>query len=142
MAGKKRLERGPLPEQLKLSAVDGQSDARLLRLAETMRLAEQTLQAAMEELANAEQRLSQTPRKKGGRRPGWYDAAVRRERKAGAALEDIYKAMMRVRARTRPGLAIKVTVLATLYGEVLEQGPDQSDMVSVMIHSLLTDVSD
>jgi hypothetical protein len=55
---------------------------------------------------------------------------------------DIHKAIARVRARTRSGLAVKVTVLATLYCENLEQGPDQSDLVSVMIHSLLEDVSE
>ncbi len=111
-------------------------------MADRSGVADRRLEADLGERANEEKRLSQSPRKKGGRRPGWYDAAVRWERKAGAALEDIYKAMARVRARTRPDLAIKVTVLATLYGEVWEQGPDQSDMVSVMIHSLLTDVSD
>jgi hypothetical protein len=108
-----------------------------------MRLAEHALQPAMDGLAAAEQRLSEWRRTKGrGRPPAWYGAAVRRERTAGAALEEIYKAIARARARTKSGLAIKLRVLATLYGDVLDQGPDQSDMVSVLIDSLLKDVTE
>lgn len=140
MARRKRTRHGPAPEIASLKVPDSQSDARLLRLAERMRLAERALQTAMEELAGAEQRLLEKRGKGGGRQPFWYCAAVRRERTAGVALEKIYKTIARARARTRSGLAIKVTVLATLYGEVLDRRPDQSDTVSVMIHSLFRDV--
>lgn len=141
MARGKRTERGPIPEPASYKRADRQSDVRLLRLAERMRSGERALQAAMDELAAAEQRLSKWRRTKGrGRPPAWYGTAVRRERTAGAALEEIYKAIARARARTNSGLAIKVTVLAALYGEVLDRRPDQSDMMSVMIHSLFKDV--
>jgi hypothetical protein len=141
MARRKRTGGGPVPELPSFNPAGSQSDARLFRLAERMRSGERALQAAMDELAAAEQRLSKWQRTKGrGRPPAWYGAAVRRERTAGAALEDIYKTMARVRARTKSGLAIKVTVLASLYGEALDRRPDQSDMVSVMIHSLFKDV--
>jgi hypothetical protein len=124
----------------RFKAPDSQSDIRLLRLAERMRLAEHALQAAMDEVAGAERRLSEMRGKAGSRQPTWYRAAAQRERIAGVAVEDIYKAIARARARTWSGLAIKVTVLATLYGEALDRHPDQSDMVSVMIHSLFKDV--
>jgi hypothetical protein len=137
MARRRPVGSGPVP---RFKLADRQSDARLLRLAERMQSAEPALQAAMEELAGAERRLSERPRKRGGRRPVWYDAAVRRERIAGVAVEEIYKAIARARAHTRSGLALKVRVLAMLYGEVPGQGPDQSDLMSVMIHSLLKDV--
>lgn len=141
MARRKRTGGGPVPELAGFKPADSQTDARLLWLAERMRSGERALQAAMDELAAAEQRLSQWRRtKRTGRPPAWYGAAVRRERTAGAALEGTYKAIARARARTSSGLAIKVTVLATLYGEVLDRRPDQSDMVSVMIHSLFKDV--
>jgi hypothetical protein len=141
MARRKRREGGPVHEPARFKPADSPNDARLLRLAERMRLGERALQAAMDELAAAEERLSEWRRRKGRDRPPTrYGAAVRRERTAGAALEEVYKAIARARARTRSGLAIKVTVLATLYGEVLDRRPDQSDMVSVMIHSLFKDV--
>jgi hypothetical protein len=143
VARRKRTGSGLVPELARFKPADSQSDTRLRRLSERTRSAERALQIAMDELAAAEQRLSGWRRSKGsGRPPAWYVAAVRRERTAGAALEEIYKAIARARARTRSGLAIKVRVLATLYGEVLDQGPDRSDMLSVMIHSLLTDVSE
>ena len=141
MARRKRTGGGPVPELARFVPADSPSDARLLLLAERMRSGERALQAAMDELAVAEQRLSEWRKTKGsGRPPPWYGAAVRRELTVGAALEEIYKAIARSRARTRSGLAIKLRVLAMLYGEVLDQGPNQSDMVSVMIHSLLSDV--
>jgi hypothetical protein len=137
-----RRTRSPIHEQAKVNAADSRIDGPLLRLTGRMQSAECVLQAAMEKLAAAEQRLSERPRtKRSGRRPAWYSAAVRRERQAGTALDKIYKAIARARACTRSGLGIKVRVLAKLYGEVLDQGPDQSDMVSVMIHSVLKDVS-
>ena len=140
MARSRRTGSGLVPEPARFKA-DAQTDARLLRLAKRMRSAEHALQAAMEELAGSERRLSERSTAKGSNRPpAWYATAVRRERAEAAALEEIYKAIARARARTRSGLAIKVRLLATLYGEVLDQGPDPSDMVSVMIHSLLTDV--
>lgn len=136
MVGKKR-RRGALAA---FRAANSQNDARLLQLSEKMRAAEHALQAAMDGLARAERRLSEEPRK-GGRRPAWYTAAVRHEREAGDILEDVHKRVASVRARTAAGLAIKVGLLATLYGQALGQGPDESDMVSVLIDSLVKDVA-
>jgi hypothetical protein len=48
--------------------VDSPSDARLLRLAEKMRAGERALQAAMDELAAAERRLSESRRPRGSGR--------------------------------------------------------------------------
>jgi hypothetical protein len=136
-----RRTRSPVHEQAKVNAADSRIDSPLLRLTGRMQSAECVLQAAMEKLAAAEQRLSERPRtKRSGRRPAWYSAGCG-ENDRQAALEKIYKAIARARACTRSGLGIKVRVLAKLYGEVLDQGPDQSDMVSVMIHSVLKDVS-
>jgi hypothetical protein len=143
MARRTRARRAPGPGQVNFNAADGQSDSRLLELAERMWSAERAHQAAMDELAAAERRLLEKPRSEGGgRRPVWYGEAVRREQRAGTALDDIYKTIARVPAHTKSGLAIKVTVLATLYGEDVEEGPDQSDLVSVMIDSLLKDVTE
>src|SRR6185437_9842931 len=105
MARRKRTGGGPVPELARFVPADSPSDARLLRLAERLRSGERALQAAMDELAAAEQRLSKWRRTKGGGRPpAWYGAAVRRERTAGAALEEIYNAIARARARTSSGL--------------------------------------
>jgi hypothetical protein len=106
-----------------------------------MQAAEDALQGAMDELADAERRFLEAPRSGRGR-PVWYRAAIRREREAGSDLEDVYKGIAGVRARTTPGLAIKVKLLAALYGQIPGQDPDESDMVSVLIDSLLKDVSE
>ncbi|WP_300782358.1 hypothetical protein [Enhydrobacter sp.] len=141
MARKKRMTGTPLRERAALQAADSQGDARLLRLAKRMQAAENALHAAMDELAGAERRLLEGSRK-GRRRPAWYTAAVRREREAGSILEDVYASITAIRARTAGGLAIKVRLLATLFGQTPGQAPDESDMVSVLIHSLLKDVAE
>jgi hypothetical protein len=141
MARKERTRGTPLRERAGFQAADRQGDARLLRLAKRMQEAEHALHAAMDELAVAERRLLEGP-EKGRRRPAWYTAAVRREREAGSILEDVYARITAGRARTTVGLAIKVRLLATLYGQVPGQAPDESDMVAVLIDSLLMDVSD
>jgi hypothetical protein len=140
MARKERTRGTSLRERAGFQAANGQGDARLLRSAKRMQEAEHALHAAMDDLAGAERRLLEGP-SKGRRRPAWYTAAVRREREAGSILEDVYARITAVRARTAAGLAIKVRLLATLYGQAPGQGPDESDMVSVLIDSLLKDVA-
>ncbi|TAJ31624.1 MAG: hypothetical protein EPO64_02285, partial [Nitrospirae bacterium] len=76
------------------SAWAGSRDAPLFQLAARMRVAEQTLHAAMTELAQAEQRLSEAQKEEGAnrrRRPSWYAAAEAKEEAAGDVLEMIYQ---------------------------------------------------
>ena len=48
----------------------------------------------------------------------------------------------RLRAHTKPGLAIKLRLLAELYGEAVGGPSDDSDMVSVLLSSLIEDMSE
>jgi hypothetical protein len=116
-------------------------DAKLLRLASTMKMVERELHAAMDRLESAEKRLSQLPgtKRARGRRPAWYLAAVQKERITGKNLERTYHQIARVRAKTKVGLAIKVRLLADLYGELVGS-PD--DMMSVLLKSLLEDLTE
>ncbi len=150
--GRKKRPRPPsVPGLVKFeephsSAWAGSRDAGLFQAAAKMRVAEQELDAAMDELALAEQRLSELPKAKRtiGRvgRPAWFVTAEQKEQAAGHALEDLYQQISRLRAHTKPGLAIKLRLLAELYGEAVGGPSDDSDMVSVLLSSLLEDVSE
>lgn len=151
MARRKRPRRAPISRLVKFeephpSSWAGSRDAELFQAAAKMRVAEQELNTAMDELSLAEQRLSDLPKNKRtlgrGGRPAWFVAAVEKEQAAGHALESIYQQITRLRAHTKPGLAIKLRLLAELYGEVAGDLSDDSDMVSVLLGSLLQDVSE
>lgn len=118
-------------------------DSSLFQLAARMRVAEQTLHAAMTELAQAEQRLSevQTEGSQRRRRPSWYVAANAQEEAAGEALELIYQKIVQTPAHTKAGLAIKLQLVAWLYGENLSDAADDTDMVSQLLRSLLADTA-
>lgn len=122
------------------------NDDDLFRLAARMRVAEQDLHAAMDQLARAERRLSESRRDRRTTghigRPAWFLAAVRKEQAAGDTVEQVYRQIARSRAHTMPGLAIKLRLLADLYGQVLGEPPDESDTVAVLLHSLIEDVSE
>src|SRR5690348_15556611 len=78
-------------------------DGPLFQLAARLRLAEKALDAAMSELAEAEQRLSEAQTEKGSsrrRRPSWFVAAEAKEEAAGDALELIYQQIAQTPART------------------------------------------
>jgi hypothetical protein len=100
----------------------------------------------MDELAMAERRLSDASKKRRtiGRsaRPPWFVAAAQKELVAGQALEVVYEQITRWRAHTKPGLAIKLRLLAELYGEAAGGPPDDSDIVSRLLSSLIEDVSE
>lgn len=148
MAKRKRPRRLSVPGLVKFEEPDpaawaGSRDAPLLRLVARMRVAEQALHNAMDELAQAEQRLSQLPAvDRTSRQPPWFTAAVQGEQVAGDALEKIYDQITQARAHTKAGLGIKLRLLAELYGGTFDEVPDETDLVSVFIDSLIADVSD
>lgn len=117
-------------------------DAALFHLAAKVRHAEQTLHTAMAQLAQAEQRLSEVQaEERRRRRPSWYVAAEAEEEAAGNALELIYQQVVQTPAHTKAGLAIKLQLAATLYGETFSEGTDDADMVSQLLRSLIADTS-
>lgn len=117
-------------------------DGPLFQLAARLRLAEQALDTAMSELAGAEQRLSRTEKGSSRRKPpSWFGAAEAKEQAAGDALELIYQQIARTPAHTKAGLAIKLQLTATLYGENLDEDKGGIDMVSQLLQSLIADTS-
>lgn len=115
----------------------------MFQLAARLQVAEQALHDAMDELAKAEQRLAELPEaRQAARRPVWFTSAVQKEQAAGDALELVYEAIAQARAHTKPGLALKLKLLAELYGQSLDQADEEPDLVSVMIDSLIEDVSE
>jgi hypothetical protein len=93
-----------------------------------MPVAEQALHDAMDELAQAERRLSELPRKRRpARRPAWFVAAVRKGQAAGDALEQVYQQIAQARAQTKAGLGIKLRLLVALYGETSDGTADEPD---------------
>jgi len=144
MARRKRSRRHSVLGLVKFEEADPAAwadsmDRRLFQLAARMRVAEQALHAAMDELAQAEQRLSAQTKQK---RPAWYAAAEGKEKQAGAALETIYRQIAETPAHTKVGLALKLQLVAMLYGENLDEGGDDTDIVSILLRSLITDVTD
>ena len=147
---RKRPRRPPISGLVKFeephpSAWAGSRDAPLFQLTARMRVAEQALHAAMTELAQAEQRLSEVQKEEGAnrrRRPSWYVAAEAKEEAAGDALEMIYQQIAQTPAHTKAGLTIKLQLTAILYGENLEEGQDDADMVSILLRSLIGDVAE
>jgi hypothetical protein len=109
-----------------------------------MRVAEQSLHAAMTELAQAEQRMSEVQTEEGSnrrRRPSWYVAAEAEEEAAGNALELLYQQIAQTLAQTKAGLAIKLQLVAVLYGETVGDAVDDTDLVALMLQSLLADTT-
>jgi hypothetical protein len=103
------------------SAWADSKDSSLFQLAARLRSPSKNLHAAMTELAQAEQRLSevQTEGSQRWRRPSWYVAAEAKEEAAGNAIELIYQQIAQTPAHTKAGLAIKLQLVAELYGETL-----------------------
>lgn len=147
MARRKRPRRLSVPGLVKFdepspAAWANSRDGRLLRLAARMRVAEQALHAAMDELAQAEQRLSAAARTGRTGKPAWFVAATRNEEVAGEVVEQFYREIAGVRAHTKAGLAIKLSLAVELYGETVDEPDDESDMVSVLLRSLMMDVGE
>jgi hypothetical protein len=69
-------------------------------------------------------------------------SAEAKEKEAGAALEAIYRQIAEAPAHTKAGLAIKLQLVAMLYGENLEEGGGDTDVVSLLLRSLIADVID
>lgn len=149
MARRKRRKRSSVPglvtfEEPQTSDWAGSKDTALFQLAARMRVAEQTLYVAMTELAQAEQRLSEVQQEERPgrlRRPAWYVAAEAKEEAASDALELIYQQIAQTPAQTKAGLAIKLQLVAELYGETLSNADDDTDMVSLLLRSLLADTA-
>src|SRR5688572_6263279 len=99
MAGRRRPRRHSVSGMVKFEEVGpaawGTSkDAPLFQLMARMRVAEQALHGAMDELAQAEQRLAELPEtRRAARRPVWFTSAVQKEQAAGDALEQVYEAI-------------------------------------------------
>lgn len=121
-------------------------DAALFALAARLRVADQAHAEAMTELARAEQRFAAMaePRKHGRRRPAWLAAAQDRETATGDALEFIYGQMARTPARTKAGLAIKLRLVALLYGENVDEPCQEGDpdLVARLLRSLMIDIAE
>ena len=96
----------------------------------------------MDELARAEQRLSPAERTGRTGKPAWFIATTQKEETAGEAVEQLYREIGSVRAHTRAGLAIKLRLALQLYGETADEPTDGSDMISVLLRSLLADLSE
>ena len=146
MAKRKRPRRHSVPGMVKFEEPDsaawvGNKDGPLLRLAARLSVAEQALDAAMDELERAEQRLS-AARANRPAKPSWFVAAAQKEEAAGEAVEQLYREIGRVRAHTKAGLAIKLRLAAQLYGDMVDEAGDESDAVFVLLHSLLADVDE
>jgi hypothetical protein len=130
-------------EESRPSARADNKDAALFHVAARLRVAEQALNAAMTELAQAELRLADVQAEAGPgrrRRPPWYIAAEAKEEAAGDALELIYQQIALTPAHTKAGLAIKLQLTAMLYGENLGDHGN-ADMVSQLLQSLIADTS-
>lgn len=100
----------------------------------------------MTELARAEQRFAATaaPKKRGRRRPTWLTAAQDRETATGNALEIIHGQVAQTPARTNAGLAMKLRLVALLYGETVDEPCEEGapDLVARLLRSLRRDVAD
>jgi hypothetical protein len=121
-------------------------DAALFELAARLLGADQAHAAAMTKLARAEQRFAAmaAPKKRGRRRPAWLAAAQERETATGDALEVIYYQIAQTPARTKAGLAIKLRLVALLYGETVDEPCQEGDpdLVARLLRSLMSDVAD
>lgn len=121
-------------------------DAALFELAARLRGADQTHAEAMTELARAEQRSAEIaePKKRCRRRPAWLAAAQIRETATGDTLEVIYGQVAQTPARTKAGLAIKLRLVALLYGENVDEHCEEGDpdLIARLLRSLLIDVAE
>lgn len=147
MAKRKLPRRLSVPGLVKFGEADpgawaGSKDATLFQLAARMQVAEQALQDAMDELGQAERRLSDlVTDRPPARQPAWFVAIARKEQAAGDALEQVYQQIARTRAHTKEGLGIKLRLLAALYGGISDETADEADMVSLLINSLIEDAT-
>lgn len=91
---------------------------------------------ALPALQRAEQWLSTQIKQK---HPAWYGAAEAKKKQAGDALETLYRQIAETPAHTKVGLALKLQLVAMLYGENLDEGRDDTDIVSILLRSLITD---
>lgn len=149
MARRKRPRAGSPPDLVRFEEPKGTPtgpDASLIQLARRMRVAEQALDEAMDELAEAERRFAALPEveRRSRRTPAWFTAARDREGAAGDALESIYRQIAQTPARTKTGLALKLQLVALLFGENADEARDDegADMVSYLIQSLIADVTE
>jgi hypothetical protein len=122
------------------SEVSAGPDSALLELARRMRLAEQALHEAMDDLVDAEQRHAATRAKPLRRQPDWLIAAQRRESAAIDSLEAIFQAIVRAPAHTKAGLGIKVQVIANLYGQSADDAQNENDIILSLLTSILADL--
>lgn len=118
-------------------------DSALVELARKMRLAEQALHDAMDDLAQTEHRFAELRRSGHQPRgqPDWLVAAQDRERQTGAALEDLFQRIAMTPAQTNVGLRLKVQLVVTLYGESHDDQENDADLLLRLLESLLGDLS-
>jgi hypothetical protein len=147
MARRRPTRHGSVPgmvrfEEPKAAVLATSGDGALFQLG--ARVAEQTLDDAMVELAQAEQRLYQLSREKSAPRhtPTWFVATQERETAAGDALETLYRQI--APPNTKAGLAIKLQLAALLYSENPEadENEEDVDMVSPLLRSVISDVTE
>ena len=119
-------------------------DAALFQLVREMRRAEQTFLEALDSLAEAEQRFAALPEHERRLHPNppWLVAAQQREGAAGEGLEAIYRRIADTPTTSKVGLALKLQIVLLLYGEDVDDVTNSDDMVLILLHSLLNDLSE
>jgi hypothetical protein len=159
MTGRRLTRRGLFPgtvvsamgTNIRTGSVVVVTDSAIFDLSASLVAAERRLATAMARLARAERRLAAVRNDccvdaaviLGRDTPDWYRMAEADHEVAGGAVEAIYRRMATTPTRTREGLAIKLRVLATLYGEDLA-GPvdgDEADAFAHMLRSIIADVA-
>jgi hypothetical protein len=102
------------------------------------------LRAAMTELARAERKLAKLDGMSAKYDlPPWFVAREEAEAAAGALVESLYEQIAETRAHSKAGLAIKLRLVATLYGDDPTTAQDDYDVdaASRLLRSIILDVS-
>jgi hypothetical protein len=117
-------------------------DAELFDLAEELSGADHVLQAAATKLARAERKLERTTLVSGHDLPTWFLADEEDEAAARAVIDSLYEQIADTRAHTKAGLAIKLRLLAALYGDDPTAARDdcEVDVGSRLLRSMIEDV--
>lgn len=128
------------------TSVDAAANTSWSTLIHDLEVAQRNLAVVTSHLSKVEQRYYALPkRQRRGADPVWYLGAQEAETAAAADVEVCSHRIARARAQGREGLAIKIRLLATAYGEDprrLESDLTQEDdLVAALIHSLIRDLS-
>lgn len=122
------------------------TDARTWKeLVRDLEVAHERRAITMRRLFEAERRYFTLPsRQRIGPEPDWFLAAQQAEAEATAVVETITLQIARTPSSDQEGLALKVRLLATAFGEVPDRmvgnPPDPDDLVACLLRSLILDL--